>query len=406
MTVTSTDVEGRWRYDWSERERWLELDFPMGEYERRLRGVREGMERLGVAALIVYGGLGCESNIRYLSGWNPWFGDTFMLVPRDGESVIVTSGIFHGEPMHSNAQKTWVKDFRPLMALGTTGTPRSPAEGAAAVLREWDLEQGRVGYVDSRRIPAWLDRDLRSRLTHAELVDAGGVLTAMRRIKSPAEIEIIRQLADATSAGMVRGLEAAVPGASEHDVAAAVHQGIIAAGADQVPFGILTQSGPRSAMKNIWPLRGKRIREGEIVSIDANAKLAGYQSDHARSTVAGAAGDDEKRMLEACLEAHGAGLQAAGPGVPINEVLFAMNRRTKELGFEAWDWSTAHGFGMDLLEDPVFYPQNTTPLEAGQCFYLEPMIVPTGVGCVCHEDMVFVTENGAEQLTTSPLRTW
>ena len=80
-----------------------------------------------------------------------------------------------------------------------------------------------------------------------------------------------------------------------------------------MPFGILTQSGPRSAMKNIWPLRGKRIREGEIVSIDTNAKLAGYQSDHARSTVAGAAGDDEKRILEACLEAHRAGLQAAGP---------------------------------------------------------------------------------------------
>lgn len=406
MTISSTDVEGRWSYAWSEREQWLELDFPIAEYERRLAGVREGMERLGVAALVVYGGFGCESNVRYLSGWYPWFGDSFLLIPRSGESVIVTSGIFHGEPMHSNVQTTWVKDFRPLRAFGTTGAPRSPAEEAAAVLGEWGIERGKIGYADSRRIPAWLDRDLRSRLAQLEPVDAGGIVASLRRIKSPDEIELIRRLAAATSAGMVKGLEGAVPGVTEHDVAAAVHQGIIAAGADQVPFGILIQSGPRSAMKNIWPLRGKRIQEGEIVSIDANAKLAGYQSDHARSTVAGRARDEERRMLEACLEAHRAGLETTGPGTPINEVLFAMNRRTKELGFEAWDWGTAHGFGMDLAEDPLFYPENSTPLEVGQCFYLEPMIVPTGVGCVCHEDMVLVTEKGGEQLTTSPIRTW
>ncbi len=98
--------------------------------------------------------------------------------------------------------------------------------------------------------------------------------------------------------------------------------------------------------------------------------------------------------------------EATKPGATVNEIVKAMNEVIAAGGWAEWDWSTGHGFGLDLAEAPFFIPQNEEPLEAGMCFYLEPMIVPTDLGTACPEDMILVTENGCEQLTTTPLRNW
>ena len=47
-----------------------------------------------------------------------------------------------------------------------------------------------------------------------------------------------------------------------------------------------------------------------------------------------------------------------------------------EHGFSEWDWSTGHGAGMDILEEPFFGPDSQVLFEPGMTFYIEPMIVP------------------------------
>ena len=88
------------------------------------------------------------------------------------------------------------------------------------------------------------------------------------------------------------------------------------------------------------------------------------------------------------------------------DVVKTMKDVIAEGGWAEWDWSTGHGFGLDLAEDPLFIPSNHEPLEAGMCFYIEPMIIPTHIGTACIEDMVLVTEDGCEELTTSRKRAW
>jgi Xaa-Pro dipeptidase len=260
--------------------------------------------------------------------------------------------------------------------------------------------------VDPRKISAHVDSELRQKLPNCQLIDATSILVKLRRIKSPAEIEVIRMLANAASQGMEAALAAAVPGNSEHDVAAEFYYSAFKNGCDLSPLGMRVQSGTRSAMKNVLPKRGKIILDGEIVSIDTSADLCGYWSDHARSTIAGKGSAEQIRLLEACVEAQEAGLAVAGPGVPIPAVVIAMEDVVRKYGFEEWDWSTGHGFGLDLVEDPIIVRDSPALLEAGQTFFIEPMIVPTHMGTSCFEDTVLITENGAERLTSSPMRTW
>ncbi len=406
MAKVLSDVYGRWPYTWEEREKVLELEFPLAEYQKRIDRMRRHMVEHGFTAMLIYGGKSSKANVRYLSGWESFFGDTFLIVPADRDPILITNSTLHGEPMHSNIQVTWVRDFRPAMGFGTVLKMQSPVDYVVEAFRELNLLGKRVGYADQRSVTAYVDRELREKIHGTEVVDGMPILAALRKIKSPAEIEVIRQLATAVSLGMEEALKAAVPGNTEHDVAAAFYFTAIKNGCDTSPMGMRIQSGVRSSMKNVLPLRGKIIRDGEIVSIDTSADLYGYQSDHARSTVAGKSSADQIRLLEACVEAQEAGLRATGPGKRISDVIVAMEQVSRDYGFAEWDWSCGHGFGLDLVEQPFIVRESEAVFEAGQTFFIEPMIVPTHMGTSCFEDSILVTEQGAERLTTSTMRPW
>jgi Xaa-Pro aminopeptidase len=107
-------------------------------------------------------------------------------------------------------------------------------------------------------------------------------------------------------------------------------------------------------------------------------------------------------LLEACLEAQQVGLELIKPGARAMAVVDGMKEVVARYGFADWDWTTGHGFGMDIAEEPFFFPSSTTVLEPGMSFYIEPMIIPTHMGTACIEDMVLVTDTGYEELTASP----
>jgi Xaa-Pro aminopeptidase len=407
VTSGRTDVASRVPFSWNDRLPWLELDFPVAEFEGRVGRIQETIANDGLDALIVYGGTGSESNVRYISGFASFWGDNLVLVPGSGAPTLITNAIFHGEPMHSNIQTTWLEDVRPLLNPHSTSRPLSLVDIAAIVMDDWGVGSGRLGIADTRDIPARIDHELREKLAGAELVDASALLRRLRSIKSPAEIEMMRRLGAATSAGMDAGLAAVRPGVTESQIAAAVHAACIEAGVERMlPAGCFAIAGRRSFMKNVWPRADKKIQHDELVVVDIGARLGGYQSDMSRNIVAGTPSDEVRRLLEACLEAEEVGLRETRPGMTVSSLLNAMKRVIDEHGFAEWDWTTGHGAGMDILEEPFFGPDSQVLLEPGMTFYIEPMIVPTHIGTICIEDIVLVTETGCEELTTSEKRTW
>jgi Xaa-Pro aminopeptidase len=406
LPALRTDITARVPYAWEDREPLLELDVPVSEFERRIAGIQEGMAREGIDAVLVHGGGGAESHLRYVTGFLSWWGETIAAIPRNGQPIFLTNSIFHGEPMHSNVQTTWLRDIRPAMNRQSAANAVSIIDLSRQALDEWGVSTGKIGVVDMRDLPHRIYTELQSAFPAAELVDAAPLVFAMRRIKSPAEIAVIRKLAHATSAGMDAAMAASKAGAFETDVAAAGCAEAIRAGAERMIYGVLTAAGKRGFMKNIYPLPGKRIEPDELVVIDLGAVLGGFRSDMSRNVVAGTPSDEVRRMLDACVEAQEAGLRATKPGATIGSILETMQAVIAGHGFAEWDWTTAHGFGLDILEEPYFHPGSQKRLEPGMCFYIEPMIVPTEIGTICFEDMVLVTEDGCEQLTVSPKRVW
>jgi Xaa-Pro aminopeptidase len=254
-------------YDWEERRKWLELPMPVQEFQGRVARLQAAMGRDGFDALVVYGGLNDPHNVRYLSNFKAWWGDAIVVVPAAGEPLLLTNSIFHGEPMHSNVQTTWFKDFRITPHPHSTAEPRNIADMAADALKEKGVSTGTIGLVGHQTIPAYLDRQLAHRLAAATLKPATHLLKAMRKKKSAEEVRILREAARIAEQGFMAALDAVRPGTTESELAAAAAGACLAGGAEDLNYGIMCSAGSRSCLKNVFPVR-KPLREGELFVID------------------------------------------------------------------------------------------------------------------------------------------
>ena len=134
------------------------------------------------------------------------------------------------------------------------------------------------------------------------------------------------------------------------------------------------------------------------------ASVGGYACDITRTFVVGGAlgaNDELRRVYDVVRRANEAGRQAARPGVEIQDVDRAARRVIAEAGYGAYfTHRTGHGLGLEGHEPPFACQGDTTILEPGMTFTVEPGVYLPGKGGVRVEDDVVITTDGCESLTT------
>lgn len=279
----------------------------------------------------------------------------------------------------------------------------------AGALERLRLATGRVGVVGDDLWPAALREALSMRLPALELVAADDLVRSMRRLKSPAELALLRHAAQVADRALRAALGAAVPGATERRVSAAGTAAALEGGADFVRY-LRVHSGPWSAAGSRWPpATGRRLEAGELLALDIIGACGGYQFDVLRSTaVGGRAADPERRqLLEAVLEAVEASVAQARPGRTCDDVVQAGLSRLAARGLGAHARTFAgHGIGLETVEEPWLVAGNRTPLQPGMVLCIEPGCYIPGWGGASIEQEVVVTEGEPEVITPTPVRLW
>ena len=395
-------------YDWATRQKWLDLAFPVEEYEARLRRVREMMAERQLDALFVHGGAGDVASTRYLANFDVTAGDALVVVPSEQEPILATTWVMHDEPMHTMLWTTWIRDARPLLTnlWGAEGGGSAWGKMVADIAAELNLSRAHIGLAGGAR-PASLEREWRNALPDVTWHEANDLLLSARSIKSPREVELMRSVARMGGAGLRAALEAIQPGVSELEVAAAAYQAMTAAGSEEFAFPTAVVSGPRAGLKHAPP-SNRRMQAGEMVFLDLGAKHNGYVCDLSRCTVAGKASDEQRRFLDTSLEIFTRVLEAIKPGVPIKVIYRIAEDIAVRAGYEDAFMPTGfgHGLGTSLIELPSLRPPGDKLFEAGMVFALEPMLVRYNVGTAVVEETVLVTDTGAETLSGVEWQTW
>jgi len=232
-------------------------------------------------------------------------------------------------------------------------------------------------------------------------------LEPLRQVKTTGEIALIREacrIADAAASHIRRFIQ---PGLREREVAAELEWFMKQQGAEKPSFDTIVASGPRGALPH-GKASEKVIVAGELVTLDFGAQYQGYCSDMTRTfLVAGRYEHPEQSPLYAVyqtvLEAQLAAIAAVRPGVACHTVDAAAREHISRAGYgQNFGHNTGHAIGIDVHEDPRFSPTDATLLRPGMLLTVEPGIYLDNEGGVRIEDVVLVTETGAEVLYRMP----
>lgn len=237
-------------------------------------------------------------------------------------------------------------------------------------------------------------------LPGVELVGLDGLVEGLRELKEPEELESIRAAAVLADTAFERLLVDGLVGRTERELALALEYGMRERGADREAFPTIIAAGPHGARPHARP-REVEIRRGDLVVIDWGAQLDGYCSDCTRTVAAGEAGEDERSVYELVLQAQLVALEAIRPGACGREVDGAAREKIDGGGYgEEFGHGLGHGVGLDVHEGPRLSRRSDDELQDGNVVTVEPGIYLPGRFGVRIEDLVAVTEDGCEVLTS------
>jgi Xaa-Pro aminopeptidase len=230
-----------------------------------------------------------------------------------------------------------------------------------------------------------------------------GLVEELRAVKDEDELDAIRRAGAIVSIAYERFAdEGDLVGRTERELARRFEQFLHEANAEGLSFPAHVSSGPNAAKPHTHP-GDRRVERDEVVLIDAGCVVDGYCSDCTRTFATGTLPDELQRAYDVCLDAQLAGLAAVKPGASGPGVDAAARDRIEAAGFgEAFGHGLGHGIGILVHEDPRLAQESRSTLEAGNVVTVEPGIYLSGQGGIRIEDLVIVTEDGPEILTSFP----
>lgn len=231
---------------------------------------------------------------------------------------------------------------------------------------------------------------------------ATGVLRELRMAKDAAEVDALRKAGAAIDRVHARVPELLAPGRTEADVAADIAEAIVAEGHSEVSF-IIVGSGPHGADPH-HECSDRELRAGDIVVVDIGGSYEpGYHSDSTRTYSLGEPSTEVAQRYSVLQRAQQAALDAVRPGVTAEQVDAAARDVLTQAGLgDYFVHRTGHGIGLSVHEEPYIVAGNNLPLTAGMAFSVEPGIYFPGRWGARIEDIVVVTEDGAEPVNNRP----
>jgi len=292
---------------------------------------------------------------------------------------------------------------------------------------------GRDPTLDARLVAALEQMRLRSRSNNDPadaIVDVRAITHAMRLFKDASEVDVMRRAAQISREGHAAAARLAWPGAFEYELQAALEYTFRKRGARGPAYTTIVGGGANATVLH-YVRNDQKLREDELVLIDAGCELEGYASDVTRTyPVGGRFAGPGRAIYEVVLAAEQAGLDQCRPGATLPAVHDAAVKTLVEglveLGILAGDpaelvareaykpyymHSTSHWLGLDV-HDVGSYRQDREPrpLAPGIVFTVEPGIYVAadaevdarfrGIG-VRIEDDVLITADGHENLTAA-----
>ncbi len=228
-----------------------------------------------------------------------------------------------------------------------------------------------------------------------------GAPQKIREIKTPAEIAVMRKAAAITSEAFEAVLPKIRAGMTEKELRLELEYIMFKLGADGLAFDTIIASGENGSLPHAVPgLR--KLRPGDMITMDFGAKVGGYCSDMTRTVALGEPSAEMRRVYNTVLRAQSMCEAALAAGKNCFEIDRLARDYIDSQGYAGrFGHGLGHCVGIDIHESPRLSQTCHDTLRAGMVITVEPGVYLPGVGGVRIENTCLVRENGSEPLTTA-----
>jgi Xaa-Pro aminopeptidase len=376
---------------------------PPEEYPKRWHRLQEAMAEHELDLLIAYAddhATAGPAHARYLADFPAHFEPTCVAVPAKGEPVLLS-----GPESEEYARlKSRVKDIRVVREFTHPDEeyPFTTLVSLEDILAELRARAGRplkrVGLAGLEIMSVKIHKALTAALSGVELVEAEGLMTRLRAIKSEAERQVIACAYRIAEAGMRACFDALAVGATERQIAAEAEYAMRSLGAEGSGIDTIIASGP-----NTRPILARtsfrQIRQGDLVLFTIAPRYEGYHAAIGRPLFVGEPPGEVRRAMETAVEAQQAAMAAMRPGARGGDVERAARRVVEAAGMGPFFlYSGVHSVGVVEFEPPIFGPGSDELLQENMALSIDVPLFHAPWGGLRYEDGYLVTAEGARPL--------
>ena len=380
---------------------------PVEEFHARVVKLQASMKREGLDLLLAYGNEAEPQYVRYLSDYWPSFETAGVLVPVEGEPMLLIGP----ESMTYAADRTKIPTIRELKAFRESSDPEYPGKKLdtfesvfAECLQGRPVKRIGVAGLSLMTIGVYFAlTDAAKNLGDVTVEKADQLMLDLRMIKSENELACQREAARITHLTFDYVLENIRPGMTETQVVGLALGKMHELGADResYPLWVLTGDGSDQAISRP---RHKIIQPGDMTFIQIGARVGGYASSIGRPVVFGKATPQQKALIEAGYTGQRAMLDYIRAGLPAAQVAQKYIDVMTGIGYGDWLlYGPCHGNGLMEGEAPWIETSADFILQENMTFCLDVFLgnhaLKTGLRM---EDVIRVTADGVEDLTHYP----
>jgi Xaa-Pro aminopeptidase len=372
------------------------LPLPEYEYRKRLKIVRDRVNSEGYAGMLAFSGYAeRDGNVCYLCGHKNAFpysakteqvsglGYSALLIPTAGNTILIA-------PL----------GYQPDAALGVdnakTGT--NFAHELISAMKDTGLGSSKLAVAGSDIIPAIYVDELRREFAELSLEYRDEILTDLRMVKSENELKLMRHASRIADEAMSTAMRAIKPGIKESTIGSIARRVAMEAGADYVVRDRVHSGKEMGQLR--WPFASsKKVRRGELVSIDFVGWVKSYGFDILRIGCAGRPNKQQRKLIETAEEATVSMSEALTDQTEIGTSIGVLKELERD-GFKVSAFG--HGIGLEIVENPYLFAGVSGKIRENMVLCVEPD-VRWKRSFASIENEIIVGPNKSETLTRLPV---
>ncbi len=338
--------------------------------------INDVLKSKGLDALIITS----AENLRYFSAFTG--GEGVLLITR-GESVLFVDGRY---TVQAKAQSTTDR----VVEYKTSPFDEAQKGGLS-----------KIGFEDAA-VSYRLYERMRTAFSASEFVGVSDLILDYRAVKTAEELKSIKRAQAIADAAFLHILPFIKPGVTERQIAIELEYYMKKRGAAGTSFDTIVAAGERAALPHA-DVTDREVKAGEFVLMDYGCIYNGYCSDMTRTVAVGTPSEKMKKVYDTVLLAQKSAIYDIAPGKSCKEIDAIAREIIAKEGFEKnFNHSLGHGVGLQIHEQPNLSYRSDKVLRPGNVVTVEPGIYIEGEFGVRIEDLIFITDSGYENLTTSP----